>query len=86
MAWMKKAGGDMMTVSLDEVELDIQKKTWDMHNRTRSRSRSRHIMERAKSFERMAAENAAAGYNSNANSRPARCDHLLLEKSTSSSR
>ena len=74
----------MMTVSLDEVELDIQKKTWDMHNRTRSRSRSRHIMERAKSFERMAAENAAAGYNSNANSRPARCDHLsLLENWTS---
>ena len=84
MAWMKNAsGGDSEEYPKDpneEMEMDIQKRTLAATNSNRlSRSRSRHIMDRAKSFERAAAEaaaggttvNAASGYNSNASSRPA---------------
>ena len=82
MAWMKQMnGGEYPRDANEELEMDIQKKTFAVaHSNRLSRSRSRHIMERARSFERAAAEaaaggstgvvNAASGYNSNASSRP----------------
>ena len=50
MAWMKNATNDeaLADMAEAEMELDIQKKTWDASHRCRSRSRSRHIMERAR--------------------------------------
>ena len=50
MAWMKNATNDEAVADMAEaeMELDIQKKTWDASHRCRSRSRSRHIMERAR--------------------------------------
>ena len=51
MAWMKNATNDEAVAGMAaeaEMELDIQKKTWDASHRCRSRSRSRHIMERAR--------------------------------------
>ena len=77
MAWMKNAG-EYPRDANEEMEMDIQKQTLAATNSNRlSRSRSRHIMERARSFERAAAE-AAAGVNatnaggcdSNPSSRP----------------
>ena len=80
MAWMKYASHGLD----DQIEMDIQKQTLIAANSNRiSRSRSRHIMERARSYERAAAEAAgssgavagggginASGCNSNASSRP----------------
>ena len=80
MAWMKNAnGGELSMDANEEMDMDIQRKSLAaVHSNRLSRSRSRHIMDRAKSFERAAAEaaaggmtnNAASGYNSNASSRP----------------
>ena len=81
MAWMKHAG-EYPRDANEELEMDIQKTTFAVaHSNRLSRSRSRHIMDRAKSFERAAAEaaaggltsgvvHAASGYNSNTSSRP----------------
>ena len=86
LAWMKNANtceeGYPQRDAQEEMEMDIQRQTLRAENSNRlSRSRSRHIMERAKSFERAAAEAAAGGTtvngvsnitgcDSNANSRP----------------
>ena len=82
MAWVKNAstGGDYPRDANDQMEMDIQKRTLAAANSNRlTRSRSRHIMERARSFERAATEAAAggivgtlnaSGYDSNASSRP----------------
>ena len=77
---MKHAnGGELSRDANEEMDMDIQRKSLAaVHSNRLSRSRSRHIMDRAKSFERAAAEaaaggttnNAASGYNSNASSRP----------------
>lgn len=66
MAWMKNvANNEQHTAqaAAEAIELDIQKKVWDAttgRRVSRSRSRSKNIMERARSFER-AAEAVAAG-------------------------
>lgn len=66
MAWMKNvANNEQHTAqaAAEAIELDIQKKVWDAttgRRISRSRSKSKNIMERARSFER-AAEAVAAG-------------------------
>ena len=80
MAWMKHAnGGEFPRDANEEMDMDIQRTSMAaVHSNRLSRSRSRHIMDRARSFERAAAEAAAggttnamaSGYNSNASSRP----------------
>ena len=87
MAWMKHATGggaeeeETIRDANEDMDLNIEKQRLvAAHTNRISRSRSRHIMERAKSFERAAAEaatggtagvvNATSGYNSNASSRP----------------
>lgn len=66
MAWMKNVANEHHTQSTAEaMEMDIQKKVWDAttgRRLSRSRSKSQNIMERARSFERAAAE--AAGTDS----------------------
>ena len=65
MAWVKNAAHstDHPHSVAETMEMEIQKRTWDATNGRRlSRSRSKHIMERARSFERAAAD-IAAGSN-----------------------
>ena len=77
MAWMKNvATSDHHLQSTTEaMELEIQKRLWDAttgRRQSRSRSRSKNIMERARSFERAAAEAAAGQTSANHSRAPSR--------------
>ena len=79
LAWMKNANtceeGYPQRDAQEEMEMDIQRQTLRAENSNRlSRSRSRHIMERAKSFERAAAEAAAGGTTVNGVTNITGCD------------
>ena len=60
MEWIKNKGQNKKPGLLtSEYEMEIAKRSWDAHlsnNRSRSATRSKDIMERAKSFERKAKE------------------------------
>ena len=77
MAWMKNvaASEHHLQSTTEAMELEIQKRLWDAttgRRQSRSRSRSKNIMERARSFERAAAEAAAGGSSTNNSRAPSR--------------
>ncbi len=62
MAWMKNVNNEHHHIqqTTEAIEMDIQKKVWDAttgRRLSRSRSRSKNILDRARSFERAAETN-----------------------------
>lgn len=77
MAWMKNvaASEHHLQSTTEAMELEIQKRLWDAttgRRQSRSRSRSKNIMDRARSFERAAAEAAATPGSANNSRAPSR--------------
>ena len=74
MGWMKNVADNEHHLhnTTEAMEMDIQKRVWDAttgRRLSRSRSKSKNIMERARSFERAAADAANAGGGSANSSR-----------------
>ena len=73
MGWMKNVSNEQHHAATEAIEMEIQKRVFDATRRlSRSRSRSKNIMERARSFERAAAEAAIGGGSAGSSRAPSR--------------
>ena len=77
LGWMKNVADNEHHLhnTTEAMELEIQKRVWDAttgRRLSRSRSKSKNIMERARSFERAAAEVANGGGSANSSRAPSR--------------
>ena len=77
MGWMQKVAANehQLQNTTDAIEMEIEKSRWDAttgRRLSRSRSKSKNIIERARSFERAAAEAVNGGGSANSSRAPSR--------------